>query len=331
MKTNPLVRYAALAALATLASQAQAQLLFSDNFDSNTSASWAVNKSTGANANDAGSVAAFAFDYSTVGIPSAPRSTGGSTSGLKLQANLAGGIFSGLSVSPTGQSFAGDYVLSFDMWMNFNGAFPAGGSGSTQAGGAGLLTAGTTAQWAGGAQDSVWFAVTGDGNSSVDYRAYSPAAPTGYLDASGVFAAGTTGSPRNQSNAYYSGFGAVGAPQDQIDLYPGQTGTTLAGSQAFEWHQVDVKYAAGVATFTIDGLLIATVDTATAGTVGGSNILLNYFDTNATSSTDPNSAALIFGLFDNVTVTAVPEPEEYAAAAAAALVGFALWRRSRRA
>jgi hypothetical protein len=41
--------------------------------------------------------------------------------------------------------------------------------------------------------------------------------------------------------------------------------------------------------------------------------------------------ATSFAVFDNVTVTAVPEPEEYIAVASSALIGFALWRRSRRA
>ncbi|NBP24305.1 MAG: PEP-CTERM sorting domain-containing protein [Proteobacteria bacterium] len=33
--------------------------------------------------------------------------------------------------------------------------------------------------------------------------------------------------------------------------------------------------------------------------------------------------------FDNVTFSAVPEPEEYAAISALALVGWGLWRRRR--
>ncbi len=316
-----------LAVLATVGFHTQAQLLFSDNFDSNTSGSWTVNTSASGT-----HPATFAFDYSTVGIPSAPRSSGGSTSGLKLQANLPGGTatFGGISVSPTGQSFTGNYVLSFDMWMNFNGPFPGGGSGSTQAGGAGVRTAGSSVQMA-GAADSIHFSATGDGGASVDYRAYSPNTTSGYVEASGVFAAGTGAGVRNGSNAYYASLGGETAPQDQIDLYSQQTGTTSVGSFGMAWHQVDIKYENSIATFSIDGLLIATVDATTAGTLGGNNILLNYYDTNSSQSSDPNAAALLFGLFDNVTVTAVPEPEEYAAAAAAALVGFAVWRRSRRA
>ena len=61
----------------------------------------------------------------------APGSAPGGSHGMQLQANLTGGAFSGFSVSPTGQSFAGDYSLTFHWWANINGPFPEGGSGST--------------------------------------------------------------------------------------------------------------------------------------------------------------------------------------------------------
>ena len=59
----------------------------------------------------------FFFDYSTIGIPSAPNS-GGTTRGMKLQANLSGDVFGGFSVSPTGENFSGDYTVSFEVWWN---------------------------------------------------------------------------------------------------------------------------------------------------------------------------------------------------------------------
>ena len=64
-------------------------------------------------------------------------------------------------------------------------------------------------------------------------------------------------------------------------------------------------------TWSIDGLLIATIDTTTV-TLAGENILFMYSDVNATSSTDPNAIHLLFGLVDNVTVMAVPEPSVFA-------------------
>lgn len=296
MKTLPLIALSILSSALFVAQSAFGQIVYSDNFDLDHTANWTVN---GGPSDEA---ANFFFDYSTVGIPSAPNS-GGSTRGLTLQANQSLGIFGGLSVSPLGQSFSGNYQLRLDMWLSFNGPAPVGGSGSTQIGGAGIGTAGTTVQWPGGVQDSVWFAATGDGNSAADYRAYSSAAATGYPDGSSVYAAPS----RNGSHVYYAGFGGVSAPAAQFALYPQQTGATGAGSLGWAWHDVSILIAGNSISWSIDGLLIATVDASTVALSGG-NILLMYSDTNATSSTDPNDVNLLFGLYDNVRVELVPEP-----------------------
>lgn len=306
MKTKNLVGSAIFVSLALVSQNSSGATLFSDNFDVDSTANWTVN---GGPSDEAANIF---FDYSTVGIPSAPNS-GGTTRGVKLQANQSSAIFGGLSVSPTGQSFSGNYELRLDMWLNFNGPAPVGGSGSTQLGGAGIGTAGGTAQWPGGVQDSVWFAATGDGNSSSDYRAYSSVAPTSYTAPSGVYAAGTGTSPdaRNHLHPYYSSFGGVSAPASQLSLYPQQTGTTLVGSFGFEWHDVSIIKVGNIITWTVDGLLIATVD-ATTATLGGGNILLMYSDSNAASSSDVNDVNLLFGLYDNVRVETVPEPSSLA-------------------
>jgi hypothetical protein len=279
--------------------------LFSENFEIDPAANWTVNKNpaTTDEAHD------FFFDYNTVGIPAAP--SGAGTRGLKLQANQSSGVFGGMSVSPTGQSFLGDYTVLFDWWANFNGPFPDGGSGPTQLSTFGIGTTGTVTQWPGGIQDSVWFGATGDGNSAIDWRAYSTAAPTGYTALSGVFAAGTGTSPdaRNHSHPYYAGFGGNTAPAAQLALFPQQTGVTNVGSAGFEWHQVEIKKEGTTATWTVDGTLIATIDLTTV-TLNGSNIFFGHSDTNATSSTDPNDTALLFTLIDNVQV--VPEPSTIA-------------------
>src|SRR5689334_14694090 len=105
-----------------------ATVLYSDNFNVDSSASWTTNVAPSANASTQS--AQFAFDYSTFGIPPVPGS--GDTLGLRLRANIPGsaaapvttrpaGVLSGLSVSPTGQNFGTNYQVTFYAWSNFNG------------------------------------------------------------------------------------------------------------------------------------------------------------------------------------------------------------------
>src|ERR1019366_2081265 len=94
--------------------------VFSDAFDSNSAAGWTLNTSSADNR------VIFNYDYSTMGIPSAPHSTSATTRGLRMEANLTLGVVAAVSLSPIGQSFAGDHRLHFDMWINANGPFPGG-------------------------------------------------------------------------------------------------------------------------------------------------------------------------------------------------------------
>ena len=288
---------ACAAAVLTVPGVSLGALLYSEGFEVDPTAAWTVNAGPSDHAGN------FFFDYSTVGIPSAPSAPG--TRGMKLQANLSNGIFSGFSVSPTGQSFTGDYTLAFDWWANFNGPFPFGGSGSTNLSTFGIGTSGTVAQWPGGIQDSVWFAATGDGGSAADWRAYSTAAPTSYPNGSPVYAAAT----RNSSDPYYAGLGNVAAPAAQLVLYPQQTGSTAVGTAGMAWHEVVIEKSGTTVTWLVDGLLIATIDLNTV-MLDGDNIFFGHSDINATSSTDPNDEALLFTLIDNIQVTedAVPVP-----------------------
>jgi len=294
----------ALAIVLSVPSLSLGALLFSENFDVDPSANWTVNKgpATTDEAHD------FFFDYSTVGIPSGPNS-GGTTRGLKLQANQSSGVFGGVSVSPNGKNFSGNYKVLFDWWENFNGPAPVGGSGSTQMSSFGIDTSGTIPQWPGGVQDSIWFGGTGDGNSASDWRAYSPS-PAGvarYADTTpGIYAAGAAAGSSNASDPYYASFGNATAPAAQTVLFPQQTGSTLVGSSAFSWHQVVIEKAGPSVTWTVDGKLIATVPAADDIVATGNNIFFGHADTNATSSTDVNDTSLLFTLIDNVRV--VPEP-----------------------
>lgn len=317
-------KYTPMATLALLAMASLGSAQYFDNFDVDHSANWTINRS---DSNPANNVANVFFDYSTVGIPSAP-GAGGTTRGLMLAANVQAGVFGGLSASPTGESFTGDYRLTAQVWLNFIGPAPAGGSGSTQLGGLGIGTAGASAQWPGGSQDSVWFSATGDGGSGVDWRAYSSAAGTGYPDQDPVFFATGPGN-RNNTHAYYSQFGNVPIPASQGALFASQTGSTAVGTAGFMWRTMVVEKLGNNILWTVtdnNGLAtpIAQVDASTV-TLSGSNILLMSSDINSTSSSTQHG--LTFALFDNVTVTPVPEP---ATMAVLGLGAAALLRRRRK-
>ncbi|MBN1853220.1 MAG: hypothetical protein JW829_10870 [Pirellulales bacterium] len=288
---------------AIVAAPSSGQVLYSQNFDVDDTANWTVNYSvTDINAD-------FFYDYGTdAGIPSAPNSTGGTTRGMMLQANLLNGVFGGFSVSPTNQSFTGDYSLQFDLWSNYNGPLDGGGSGSTNLSTYGVLTSGTKANYP-GVVDGVYFANTGDGGSVADWRAYSSDKVVSYQDGDPQY----TDPTRNNTGATYQVFGGHTAPDAQLAMFSQQTGTTQLGSGGMTWHEVEIDVIGGVVTWEVDGVLLATVDTAGFITpTGGNNILFGHSDINATISTDPNAFFMLFTLVDNIVVEVAAAEEDNA-------------------
>ncbi len=316
-----------------------ATTLFSENFDTDPSANWTVNDGPTDFTVD------WQFDYSTIGIPEAPNSTGTTpTTGLKMTANEFFATFGGFSVSPTGLDLSGqsDYVLKYDFWHNFHGPAPGGGSGTTQISYAGILTSGTSANYP-GTVDGVFFAETLDGGSSADWRAYSSAKSVSYQateTTSGVpvyeaSAGGTDSTARNASNPYYydrtnlvGPFPGQPIPAAQTAIVQGldpnvdHTGTAQDGITAFSWAEGEIAKVGNVVTWKVNGVLIATVNLDDVGTgpgdgvgfddlpTGGHNILLGHSDTNSSSSTDALFNTLTFSLYDNIRVetidTAIP-------------------------
>lgn len=300
-----------------------------NNFDADTTAAWTVNNNN-LGTNDAN----FFFDYSTVGIPSAPNSTGGSTLGLRLRTNVgtapASGI-PGISVSPTGEAFTGNYSVKFDWWGNYLGPLAAGATGSTELTNFGVMSAGTNYNGV-GTSDGVFFSATSDGASSTDYRAYSSERPVSYQvpatapeDAHATYLAG---SRNNTAALYATAFpGGKSAPGSQASV-TSQSGTTSVGAAGFTWNQVQIDVNNNVVSWTVNGVPLITVDT-TNFTIptGGNNILFGMSDSNtSTNTTDPNFPTYQFSIIDNVVV--VPEPTTLAGFA---LGGLGLLARRRRA
>jgi hypothetical protein len=310
---------------------AAAVVLYSDNFNNNTSGSWTKNAVPVANA--ATQIAEFAFDYSQFGIPPAPGSA--DTLGLRLRANVPPdtsrppGVLSGLSMSPTGQNFGTNYKAEFYVWSNFFGAPNAQGladNANSQGGSANVLfalgTTGTVPQAvgqpnaiAGSTIDGVTFATTGDGAIADDYRVFVKSS-TIATAASGVYAAGTVNdaggqTPTSNSNVFYtSKFPAQTAPAVQQDLataeyggdaFPVMAGSTPPGSFGFAWHKVTLTKSGNTVTWDVNDNRFATVDVS-AVALGGNNIALGVSDVNGTTARHPQ---FVFTVFDNLVVTDV--------------------------
>ncbi len=272
--------------------------VFLDDFETNSAARWRVNKSS------TDTRVTFHYDYAGMGIASAPHAAGGTTRGLRMEANMAAGATAALSLSPLGQSFSGDYRVRFDLWMNANGPFPEGGAGSSQHATAGVGTLGNRAQWtgSGSSADGYWFAVDGEGQAgdtstgSGDFCAY---AGTSLQSAgSGVYAAGTESNAKGNLNAYYVGAfpGGATAPALQQANYPHQTGVLADGAVGFVWREVIVARRGNEVDWAIDGIRLATITNAT---FTASNVFVGYWDMFTSLSDNTN---LSFGVVDNVRV-----------------------------
>ncbi len=272
--------------------------VFADNFETNSAANWLVNRSSSDTA------VAFGFDYSKLGIPSAPHSSGGTTKGVQLKANLTLAAVAALSISPASQTFSGDYRLHFDGWINVNGPLPAGGASSTEFLIAGLGTAGNRTEWtgAGSTADGYYFTADGDGGvsgtstTSGDYCAY--AGPALLASASGDYAAGTDSTVRDNANNYYLTAFPTGAaaPALQQTTYAQQTGALNAGTLGLGWHDFIVSRRGTTVDWSVDGTRLATISNAT---FTASNICVGFWDPFASLTDNTN---LSFGLVDNLRV-----------------------------
>jgi hypothetical protein len=245
----------------------------------------------------------FSFDYSSVGIPSAPNSTGGTTVGLKMQANLFTSLFGGFSASPNGLVLPSNFKMTFDSWANSVGPFPGGGAGSTVMNTAGILNTGTQSETIIDAT-GVFFGWTGDGGSSADYRAYSVEDENSYDGTAGEPHATYAAGSRNSSAQLYKDVFGIGTtvPASQVSLFPGQTGTLNDGAAGFKWTQNEIKKDGNTVTWSVNGTLLITVDLTnfTTPTLGNS-ISFGAADI-ANSTPGAEGSDLLFALFDNILV-----------------------------
>lgn len=266
---------------------------------------WGINKG-----GDSDSSATFNYDYSLDGIPEAPNTLSGdsATRGVKLEANN-GDFFevpAFFTIYPLGQNFTGNYVLEFDMWMNYSTVDREdnGGAGTTEFLGGGIGYDGVTADIASGAQAIV----TGEGGSGSDYRAFkSP--PQFFIDAADM-----VGGSRNATDSHYASFfpqgsGAPPVSQGQSPSDP-NTNFNRPGSPGFQW----VSWRISVVGDTVlselvkpngedlDIVVYDKTDTSdgSSGVTTDGNISIFYADFFSSLTVNPS---LTFGIVDNVVVS----------------------------
>lgn len=257
---------------------------WADDFDTNTAAAWTI--VTGGS----GDLATFNFDYGTLGIPSAPHTSGGTTRGLKLEANTTAGAAapSGISIYPTGQVFSDDFTLQWDMYVSW--ATPD----STEYACVGINHDGT--KLAASAEvttdtDGVFFAASGDGGAAV-----------------GTY---PTDDTIKDYNAFYGVDGAAPSRQPVphwdnahpllLDLFPTVSGDPVGDSQAGapgrQWVTGTITQRDGVITWSLNGVVLYTESNESGFDAG--DIMLGLFDRDAVQNTSGNA----FVVFDNVRVS----------------------------
>jgi hypothetical protein len=317
---SKLALFAGITALLTINAAAQT-VLFSDDFETNSSSRWvAFGVANAANGNPNDYKAIFATNYSTMtyrfngavkNIPPAPHSTTNTTRGLYVTANKLTAPpnttkAAAVSLYPAGLNCTGNFALRFDMFMDYNGDAPGGGTGSTEFATFGLNHAANKANWStnvngGGAGDGVWFAAAGEGGTTRDYRVH-----TGPINAE---LQGTAGGLYDRNldgtidfNVAYDVFTTNNAYWDAMPAPPGQS----AGAPGKQWVSVEIKQVNGVITWSINGYVVASANYG--GTYTSGDVMIGYMD-NLNGVANPSNEN--YAIFDNIEVvtlgsTAVP-------------------------
>lgn len=284
-----LADFAAFAQCATGASVPAAvgcggNIVFTDNFEADSTANWTLLASSTNHA------MALNYDYSAQGIPAAPSGSG--TKGLKANVNLGAGteLIAGIAYSTA--SYTGDYTVYFDMWSNW-----------------GASEAGTTTQ--------ALFGVNGDGTSIQAPTAIVVAPGTGPVLSGYLFGA-TVDGQGSQSRDYLAWEGATelvpaeagwanmtanGDLAPFSDIFPapkavasGATGN--GGGTGWGWVRVQItnNATAGTVSVKLNGRQVLT---RSAATYPSGRLMLGVMDTFASSKMSAN----MYTVFDNVMVT----------------------------
>lgn len=261
----------------------------------------------------------YAFDYSTIGIPSAPNSTGGTTIGAAMEANTTdqcpddpacvdsdeGEGVGIVPLSSLGNIPSGDFSLRTDAYMFWNG-----GSGSTEYLSIGVFNQGSAVPLRFDLDngDGLAWSFDGEGGSGTDILRFEnpPGVETGL--------GGWEDIPFGTIPGFNTGTPGVDFPGNQF------------AGPANRWIEVGIDSTGGMVSLLVNGVVIDTFDNS-AGTLVGGSLMLGMSDPfNSVNVDDVNGASNLV-IFDNVSLTAVPEPTAGLLSLFAALGVLALRRR----
>lgn len=278
-------------------------VLVTETFDADVSEQWRI-VGDAANGNPDFAVD-WAFDYSatpytfngiTALIPPAPNSPDSHTRAIRLVVNQNDTVATNaaLNLYLQNKNFTGNFSMKFDLWIQYpgnSGGTGSGVAGSTQHAIFGINHHGTNANWAASSistSDGLWFAITGEGGDSKDYRAYAGNASG---PATELFAANNTASIFQ---------GLFPAPRFETAGAPGKC-----------WTEVEILQMGDVITWLLDETPIMRRTNTTSFTSGTIMIgLMDVFPSVATPARDS------FVLFDNLRMENLsPPPIRFASAA----------------
>jgi hypothetical protein len=287
------------AAAATACAGASHAALITDDFEVNSSSSYTV-----VNDGTPNGTQQFAFDYSAVGIPLAPRSASGAGKGLRLTANDSATAVDAWTLFHNTSVAADIYTLKVDVWMNF-----AVATASTEYAQVGVAGNGTTfnSVFTPISGSGAFLAFTGDGGSASDYRWFRDPANSFADDPATAPAIPSTtlanthpsylGNGSNNTNAFFTNL---------FPLAP-RTAPSAAGVPGNMWTtvEIEVNNINNVISFSMTNPVTSTTGLVFRGSFSGDlNGLVSLGINDTFTSVDAGS---VFTLYDNLEVF-VPEP-----------------------
>ncbi len=312
-------------AWAVSAKSSSAATLYSDDFNTDTSANYNVfvtNSSTTGPSGDA----TFAYNYGAapgsggLSIPVAPHTTDSSTIGLRVRTDNLGNAATAAVVGSTEVvtktlNLVAPYTMQVDVWSNYIGSgtsIASSGSNGTTGVAVGVGTAGTNLQYI-AANDGLLFDAFGDNGAGANqaYRIYTNNTHPNPTTA-GYWAAGTSSTSASNTDPYYTSLlPSVAAPAGQSSFSATQGGSTAAGTLGFAWSTWQISDDGQNTTWWINNKLFATINDNNY-TRAGQNVSLGNDDTGTGGNTAANNQLLNAEIFDNLQITdsalTLPEP-----------------------